>query len=115
MTIFRPDHAGIVSLICSNVGRGVNMDMYKRMITAMISKAINNTMQDNDFIVKAITELRVEDDSFGNDVSLHFEYEAFVWDAACSMEQITIHGCGYVSENTANAVSGAWTVEEGWN
>lgn len=90
------------------------MYMYRKMIRAMISKSIEDVMNDNDFIVKAITEISVKDDSMGNSVCLHFDYEAFVWDAVDNMEQITISGCGYVSDTGAHAVSGAWTAQEGW-
>lgn len=90
------------------------MDIYKKMLRAMICKAIDEVMNENGFIVKAITELSCRDDSIGNNTCLHFEYEAFVWDMMDESRQITLSGCGYVSETGVHAVEGAWSTEEGW-
>lgn len=90
------------------------MDMYKKMLRAMICKAIDEAMNESDFIVRAITELKCRDDSIGNDTCLHFEYEVFVWDMMDNACQITLSGCGYVNKSGVHVVRGAWSTEEGW-
>lgn len=90
------------------------MDMYKLMMRTLIRGSIEYVLEDNDFIVKAITKLYVKDDSHDNKPSLHFEYEVFAYDMAYDSEKVTITGCGYVSETGVHAVRGAWSVTEGW-
>lgn len=91
------------------------MDMYKVMMRSMIKANIEYVLEDQDFLVKAITELYVKDDTHHNRPKLDFEYEAFVYDVRNDSEKVTITGCGYVSETGIHAVVGAWSVTEGWN
>ena len=53
--------------------------MYRKVLRAMITRAITDVLEDNDFIIKDITELCVREDTLDCRPSLHFEYETFAW------------------------------------